>query len=187
VTSGAVALTGTVTLPTTTTISGQNLCRADGTNCPSAQIPTVVSKGSPTGRTSTTTFSADPDLVFTAPSTGNYDIVVYLQYNGTTTGTQGFKWCLDRNQVGSDTGGVFNVINNIDGSAAVTGLQTDNCASGSISDATIQVSSSRDSVELRGSATLTSGVQYAVEWAQVSSSANATNLVNGYISYVKRN
>jgi hypothetical protein len=96
---------GTVTAATAITVAGQNVCQANGTNCPAAasnivcttscDISTLtvgnfatVYKTAATSRNSTTTPADDPDLIFTnAPNGATYIMDAFINWdqNGATT------------------------------------------------------------------------------------------------------
>jgi hypothetical protein len=160
--------------------NGSNVCTANGTNCPSSVTHALI-KGSTTSRTSTTALTIDPDLQFVAGASADYKIEFCFYYNGTTTGTQGIKFAFNRGSAGSNffmwqgaststgTGTSF----------ATTGAGSPASTTSLVSIATTAVAASRDYMCGNGTLNAVSGITYGVEWAQVSSNANATNLIGG--------
>lgn len=171
-------------------INNVSVCQSNGTNCPSSTLTRVV-KASNTSRSSTTTLSADPELTFAATGTATYKVESCLRFNGTTTGTQGIKFVLNRTTAGSNGG--FWGGNQYVGTTgtAIAGVGTPGSSgttTGQVAIATIDVSGSVSYACLKGVFDLTSGVSYAIEWAQNSSSANNTTMLAGsYLEYSRVN
>lgn len=134
-------------------------------------INTVAAfKASSTARSSTTTFTSDPDLSLTLPA-GTYEITALLLVNATTGGAGGFKAQISfsgsvTNAAAGFTGTLFNVATSLSGGAVSLGAVS-----------SIQVAPSLDFMNVRCIATLAGANTVAIQWAQNSSSANAANLL----------
>lgn len=71
-------------------VDGQVL---DASDCNNYFMPSVVIKGSDTGRASTTSVSADPDLVIAVVANATYMVQGVIFYDGGTGGSEGdIKW-----------------------------------------------------------------------------------------------
>lgn len=181
--SAATAVTATTGTFTNATVGGSAVCRADGTNCPVAGSGwTTISKASTTSRNTTTTLSADPDLVTGALSGGSrYNLSFCLRFNGTTTGTQGIKFVINRTAVGSNAlfWGGTQLVGTTPTTVVGYGGNTPATTTGQLAIATIDVSGGVSFVCAQGMVDAASGVSFAVEWAQNSSSGNNTNMLGG--------
>lgn len=150
--------------------------------------PVKIVKAGNTSRSSTVSLAADPDLHFAAVSTATYDIQVCLFVSGIATGTQGFKFAFNRASAGSDFffwGGNSKV----NGAIATWGAGDAGSPGGTTSQtsyATISVSSGEDYICGHGSLVRAAGITYNLEWAQNSSNANATVLLNASYMLVTR-
>jgi hypothetical protein len=152
---------------------------------------TTVFKASATDRSSTTTLASDPDLTFTSAASAVYKIDFCLVFGGVTTGTQGFKFAFNRTSSGTDPG-------QWGGSSRVNGSGTTHSGifmgdgpggtTGQVSFATISVGNQQDSVCGSGQLVTSGTSSYAIQWAQNSSSANATRLGQGsFLEYRRIN
>jgi hypothetical protein len=190
--SGALTVTaGSAAMPASTTVGGTAVCLSNGTNCPASGGPTTVFKASATDRSSTTALASDPDLVFTSAATAVYKIDFCLLFAGVSTGTQGFKFAFNKTAGGSDAGmwGGFSRVN-------ASGLSHDGIklgdgtggTTGQVAFATITVGNQQDQVCGSGTLVTNGTSSYAIQWAQNSSSANATRLGQGsFIQYQRIN
>lgn len=175
----------------TATVNGQNVCLANGTNCPASSGPTTVFKASAEDRSSTTTLATDADLQFTAAASAIYKVEFCLTLGGVTTGTQGFKFAFNRTTGGSNAGmwGGFSRVNNASAthSGLAAGLGTGD-TTGQVLFADITVGNQQDTICGSGSISTTNAVVYAIQWAQEASSANATRLGQGsFLQYQRIN
>lgn len=168
---------------TTATVGGSNVCRADGTNCPASGSGwNTISKAGNTSRASTVALTADPDLVTGALSGGSrYNISFCLRFNGTTTGTQGFKFVINRTGVGSNSlfWGGTQLLGTTPTAIVGAGGNSPGTTTGQLTFATIDVSGAVTFACGQGMVDAASGVSFAVEWAQNSSNVNNTNLLGG--------
>lgn len=164
---------------------GTLVCRSDGTNCPTSSSWTTVNKAGNTARNTTTTLAADPDLV-TGSLTGQTILLQFcLKMNGTTTGTQGIKFVINRTSVGSNNlfWGGNQLVGTTNTTVLGTGGNTGGTTTGQLAIATIDVSGGRTLVCGQGAIDNVSATAFAVEWAQNSSSANNTTMLAG--SYLR--
>jgi len=131
-------------------------------------------KGSSTDRTSTTSIVDDPDLVFALQAGATYRIDVSLLFVGVTSGAQGFKWAIAYSGaaaiVGSATG--------IQSLASVGSVRAPFTPTSSNSIGPI-ATASNDALVYSFLFKTSSAGTLSVQWAQSSSSANATRLVTG--------
>lgn len=172
----------------TTTLGGNLAVTGTSATVGGSQVALVTHaliKASTTSRTNTAALAADPDLTFTPTASADYKIDFCLYYNGNATGTQGIKVAFNRTSAGSNffmwQGG-----HNVVGTGSSFALSTAGNPGGTNSQftqATISVASSRDYTCGTGILNASSGVGYAVEWAQASANANATNMIAG--SYMR--
>lgn len=127
-----------------------------------------------TDQSTTSTTPAATALSLTLP-VGVYAVDLFLDFNGTTTGTQGIKF--NPNAGTSVTSGVL-------GSAvgSVAGTPINGNTASNLAFATISVSSGVDFLHLTYPVPVTVAGTYLITFAQNSSSANATNLRAG--SYI---
>lgn len=133
-------------------------------------------KAAATARSSTTTFTDDPDLVIASLPAGTYEIEAVLFFTGTTTGTQGYKARF------SFTGTVADALCDAMYQQAGTLFAQSNSFGGGVltiisSGSVFTAGAGIDGVVCRGTATLSNTNTLSVQWAQNSSSANATNLL----------
>jgi hypothetical protein len=135
----------------------------------------AASKAAATSRSSTTTFASDPDLAFTSVPAGTYDVEIVLFFDSVAT-TGGIKTqlsmsgtvgngileacaCPATNSVSTQgyqsvSGGIIAVYTMLTGVAAATG----------------------NWIFARGTVALSTTQNVALQWAQQTSSANATTL-----------
>lgn len=187
--TGSIGGASLVVSGSSATVNGQNVCLANGTNCP-AGGPTTVFKASATDRSSTTALASDSDLQFAATS-GVYKIEFCLNFAGVTTGTQGFKFAFNLTSAGNQPG-QWSGGSRVNGSStAHSGIflgDGNTNTGGQVAYATITVGNQQDSVCGSGQVANSGSVTYAIQWAQNSSSANATRLGQGsFIQYQKIN
>lgn len=127
-----------------------------------------------TNQASTSTTQAPTALSITLPL-GSYAIDVLLNFNGTTTGTQGIKF---NTTTGTSVASVF--LGSAVGSVAGTPINGNSVSNFTFTNTS--VASSVDFLAIRYSVTITTAGTYVVSMAQNSSSGNAANLLTG--SYI---
>lgn len=122
--------------------------------------------------TTSTTLTDDSQLIFTSAPAGTYLVRAFLQFQGSVTGTQGFKFRLQA--TGSVSGNNFVFVRGIANNTDIgdTFGVTFNTVIGF---STIQTAQT-DYVIAEGVITTTTTGNISVQWAQVSSSGNATIL-----------
>lgn len=186
--AGTAATTGTQTTPSpdsgfiglyvVTVANGQSTVTSTNiTTLPTAPFLASNLGNPPVSHISTnlpltsTTF-VNTGLGFTLP-VGNYSVEILLNLNGTTTGTQGLKL--------NTTGGTAVLGNFALGSVvgSVNGSAINTTTAGNASFATISVSTTVDMVIIKIPLQVTQAGTFILQAAQNSSSANATNLLNG--------
>lgn len=125
-----------------------------------------------TARASTTTLADDPDLIVTNLAKGTYLIRCYMQFFGTTSGAQGFKFAL---RIGGGITGAswiipFGIVN-----AALSNPNV--IAPANTTDAFATISTALNDEITFDAIVSSNGVgDIALQWAQNSSSVNNTNL-----------
>lgn len=156
-----------------------------GTSNPSAASIGIgdtftVIKTADTARSSTVTLANDPDLTITNIPAGRYHYRVYVQTDGTTTGTQGIGWNINYSGTFTSPASHWNGYHHCSGAmqtggaalaAAVTTLQR-TCAD-------LNTTDSDNMLELVGTLVATGTGTLGFSWAQEASSANATNVRDG--------
>lgn len=68
------------------TVYGGDVIYAADLNAALALLPVSVTKSADTGRTSTTTVSADPHLLITVPASKTYTMIAVIGFNGDSAG-----------------------------------------------------------------------------------------------------
>lgn len=147
---------------------------------PQVGVPTRVYKTTTTSRASTTTLTADPHLIIPG-GTGTFDVEGLLLFNEATSGAGGIQFGL------YDTGGAALASNpkmllqgSVNGSAYTAKANWNVAAATvSVSIATVSVSGDNDAVLFRGVLVGNGAGNVGISWAQNSSSANATSLLQG--------
>jgi len=132
-------------------------------------------KASTTSRGSTTTMTDDPDLIL-ALVAGTYQVFVFVPLDETTSGGGGFKWQFAFS--GTQTQFIWSAQQNINGAHSVTG----NAGLGGQSYATVSVASGQNGLDqliINAVIKVTGSGNLSFQWAQNSSSANATNVYLG--------
>lgn len=147
------------------------------------RAPLVASKSATTSRT-TTTLSDDPHLIV-ALSTGVWSLNGFLSFYGSTTGTQSIK--IRPEFSGTATTWTTNLSGFVNGSfnagnAAVYAMPQTFLMPNPITTA----SGAQDYMQISGVIVVTVAGNFSIQWAQQSSSSNATNLtVGSWISCLK--
>lgn len=139
-------------------------------------------KGSLTARASTTTLADDPDLIVTNLPKGTYLLRCFMQFFGTTTGTQGYKFAL---RVGGGIAGSSWLITSGTVNSVVSNPNTITPANVVDSFGTI-ATALNDQITFDAFIATNGAGDIALQWAQNSSSANNTNLSNGSWFTVER-
>ena len=165
------------------TTSGPTLKDAVFTGTPTGlRTPLVAYKTAATSRSSTTTVADDPHLVI-ALTPGTWSLGGLFGFYGTTTGTQGIKMQLAFS--GTQTAFFANLTGNVNSSASDGNLYLSTPGVnlyGTISALSTQV----DYLSPTGFIVVTVAGNLSLQWAQNSSSANATNVVLGsYMTCMK--
>lgn len=149
-------------------------------------------KSGVTSRTNTTTLTPDPDLVISVTDTGTYILEALIGVSGTTTSTQGIKYDLysGGNQFAATSPGFRytwgNFLGTVTGSATNNGMGFLGPGVTGISLSDIgAVGALGQLIYINGSfiATALDAAVLGFAWSQVSSSANATNVIAG--SYIR--
>lgn len=126
-------------------------------------------------QTTTTTTPANTALSLTLPI-GFYAIELFVDFNGTTTGTQGVSLTTNGGTSVQGSG----ILGSAVGSVAGTAVNGNNVSHFAF--ATISVAGSVDFLMMKFPLSITTAGTYIITLAQNSSSANATNLIAG--SYI---
>jgi len=150
--------------------------------------PITAAKAATTARSNTTTLAADPDLAVVIPAVGTYAFEAMLNVWGTTTSTQGLKWNLYA--VGAPTFAFSAGVMRSDYFTGVSSIGISSAiASGGSGIADMSATSiGTQMIFMKGSfiATAVSNATLGISWAQLSSSANATNVgLGSYLSVRK--
>lgn len=133
-----------------------------------------------TNQSTTSTSPVATALALTLP-VGFYAIEIFLDFNGTSTGTQGIKLIPN-----GGTAVVTGVLGSAVGSVAGTPINGNSASNFTFSN--ISVATSTDFLMIKYPLPVTTAGTYIVTLAQNSSSANATNLIAGsYISATRLN
>lgn len=138
-------------------------------------LPLWEVKPATTPRASTTTLAADPDLTLTLPRPGTWAFELWLNYTGGTLGSSDLKMAMVYS--GTSTFGVWGVSGiNTSSTSAITangrGIGTNTLTVGT-SGATFYT------VDIKGTVVISTTGTLALQWAQNTSSATATNLWQG--------
>lgn len=138
-------------------------------------IPFFAIKSTTTSRASTTTLSADPDLVVSLPAAGTWMYELWLNYTGGTLGSSDLK--VRMNYSGTSTFDVFGVhgIN-------TTSTSQFTAAGGTAAGGGLAVGTSGGNfftVIIGGSLVATTTGDLSLQWAQNTSSATSTNVRQG--------
>lgn len=157
-----------------TTIADVLLYQEDDIPSGSEGIAAKAFKASSTDRSSTTSVTDDPDLLFALQAGATYRIDVFLLFIGVVTGTQGFKWAMaysgSASIVGSATG--VQSLNSV-GTVRTPFTPTSSNSLGTLATA------SNDALVYSFLLKTNSAGTLSLQWAQANSSANATRLVTG--------
>ena len=141
-------------------------------------LPLSAVKPAPTSRASTTTLQNDPDLVIDLPRTGTWTFDIWLNYTGGTLGASDLK--LGMTYSGTTTFAAWGV-NGIT-TAATNQLN----AGGNSFTGSLVLGTSGGTFftgDIHGQVTVSTTGTLALQWAQNTSSATATNLRQG--SYMR--
>lgn len=149
----------------------------------------TVYKGLTTSRASTIVQAADPDLQVTFPNSGLYEVRACLRWNAAALGTQGIRVAFNRTSAGSNGFAWMGTAAPNPGTLiTASGAGSPGGTTSRFTVATISVSSAADVGCFSGILLTSSGIGYAVEWAQNTSDANATQLLlDSWISFKRIN
>lgn len=152
-----------------------------------ARYGTTAIKTVATSRASTTTLTADPDLLFVAAS-GTYIVDALLLFNEATTSIGGIQigfYCtggagLAVNPQNLAVGSVFGAVYGSKGAWSISP------ATAALSITNVAIASTNDGLRIHGVAAGTSLGTIGISWAQNSSNVNATNmLANSWLTVRK--
>lgn len=173
------ALTASSTLGVTGLITA-SAGIATGTNDNTGRgMPISRSKPATTSRVSTTAFTDDPDLVIPL-GVGTYAIDCFMSIWGTASGAGGFK--MSPVFTGTPTSSSFSASGFILGAAIANTTTTQGSGGGPYSGNTTTVSagvSPSDWIRFHGTITVSVAGNFKIQWGQVASNANATNVGQG--------
>lgn len=150
-----------------------------------SMMPAFVLKPSDTSRTSTTTFTADPDLTFSLAANATYEIVLYLHYSGHQSGLIKTQWTVPSGATGLRSGigaASTNTDANLqgDGRFAVHGFTT------AVTYGTRTTSTFQCAAIEEGIVTTTNAGTFSLDWAQNASHATATTVHSNSRLWVRR-
>lgn len=143
-------------------------------------IPTILvaSKATDTARSSTTSPTADPNLSVALAAGTRYAIEMFLRFNCTSSNSQGFRWQI------AYSGSLGSGSQRLLGVSLIAGTLTTATMTTSQSDvASPDQAPDISYFNLQGNTHTNTAGTFSINWSQVSSSANATNLLAG--SYIK--
>lgn len=137
-------------------------------------------KSATTSRNTTTTLANDPDLTIALLAAATFSFEICAFCNGTTTGTQGIAANVNYSAGFTAAGSNASVLLTPTPSFFVSAVQSTVTGSGGIQIGTIVVAGAGASILLlKGSLVATAAGTIAFAWAQSSSSANNTNVLQG--------
>lgn len=157
-----------------------------------AMLPTIIVKTASTDRSSTTTLADDPELTTTLAANAIYFVEFFLFFAG-NLGDMKTAWTVpsgatgNRSAIGPGSnadGGTSNAMDNISGRFGVHGYSTTVAYGGRTTGSTASLS--QEAAIETSLMTTTNAGTCAIQWAQVTSNANATRMASGSLCRITR-